>query len=67
LETITARIREYDAEIEELAKESYPEMALLKCGWRGDDSLRSHGSGEKQIGKGSRPMFSFARDRSAIN
>jgi transposase len=30
LETITARIREYDAQIEELAKESYPEVALLK-------------------------------------
>jgi len=41
LETITARISEYDAEIEELAKESYPEVALLKCGWRGEDSLRS--------------------------
>ena len=30
LETITARIREYDAQIEQLAEESYPEVALLK-------------------------------------
>jgi transposase len=30
LETITARIREYDAQIEALAEESYPEVALLK-------------------------------------
>ena len=30
LETITARIREYDAQLEELAKDSYPEVALLK-------------------------------------
>jgi transposase len=30
LETITARIREYDAQIEELAEESYPDVALLK-------------------------------------
>lgn len=30
LETITARIREYDARIEELAEESYPDVALLK-------------------------------------
>ena len=30
LETITARIREYDAQIEKLAEESYPEVALLK-------------------------------------
>ena len=30
LETITAWIREYDAQIEELAEESYPEVALLK-------------------------------------
>ena len=30
LEAITARIREYDAQIEELAEESYPEVALLK-------------------------------------
>jgi transposase len=30
LETITARIREYDAQIEQLADESYPETALLK-------------------------------------
>jgi transposase len=30
LESITARIREYDAQIEELAEESYPEVALLK-------------------------------------
>ena len=30
LEAITARIREYDAQIEKLAEESYPEMALLK-------------------------------------
>lgn len=30
LETITTRIREYDAQIEKLAKESYPEVALLK-------------------------------------
>jgi transposase len=30
LETITARIHEYDAQIEKLAEESYPEVALLK-------------------------------------
>jgi transposase len=30
LETITARIREYDAQIEKLAEESYPDVALLK-------------------------------------
>lgn len=30
LETITARIREYDAQIEELAEKSYPDVALLK-------------------------------------
>ena len=30
LETITARIREYDSQIEELAEKSYPEVALLK-------------------------------------
>jgi len=30
LETITGRIREYDAQIEKLAEESYPEVALLK-------------------------------------
>lgn len=30
LETITAQIREYDAQIEKLAEESYPEVALLK-------------------------------------
>jgi hypothetical protein len=30
LESITARIREYDAQIEKLAEESYPEVALLK-------------------------------------
>jgi transposase len=30
LEAITARIREYDAQIEQLAEESYPEVALLK-------------------------------------
>jgi transposase len=30
LKTITARIREYDAQIEELAEKSYPEAALLK-------------------------------------
>jgi transposase len=30
LETITARIHEYDAQLEELAEESYPEVALLK-------------------------------------
>jgi len=30
LEAITARIREYDAQIEKLAEESYPETALLK-------------------------------------
>src|SRR5271163_553908 len=30
LETITAHIREYDAQIEELAEKSYPEVALLK-------------------------------------
>jgi transposase len=30
LETITARIREYDVQIEKLAEESYPEVALLK-------------------------------------
>ena len=30
LETITAKIREYDAQIEKLAEESYPEVALLK-------------------------------------
>jgi hypothetical protein len=30
LETITARIREYDAQIEKLAEESYPEVALPK-------------------------------------
>jgi transposase len=30
LETISARIREYDAQIEQLAEESYPEVALLK-------------------------------------
>jgi hypothetical protein len=29
LETITARIREYDAQIEKLAEKSYPEVALL--------------------------------------
>jgi transposase len=29
-ETITGRIREYDAQIEKLAEESYPEVALLK-------------------------------------
>jgi transposase len=30
LESITARIREYDAQIEKLAEETYPEVALLK-------------------------------------
>jgi transposase len=30
LEAITAQIREYDAQIENLAEESYPEVALLK-------------------------------------
>jgi transposase len=30
LETITARIREYDAQIDKLAEESYPDVALLK-------------------------------------
>ena len=30
LETITARIREYDAQIEKLAEASYPEVALLQ-------------------------------------
>jgi transposase len=30
LEAITERIREYDAQIEKLAEESYPEVALLK-------------------------------------
>src|SRR6201987_4603534 len=30
LEILTARIREYDAQIERLAEESYPEVALLK-------------------------------------
>src|ERR1035441_2790324 len=30
LEAITARIREYDAQIEKLAEESYPDVALLK-------------------------------------
>ena len=30
LEAITAQIREYDAQIEKLAEESYPEVALLK-------------------------------------
>jgi len=30
LETITARIREYDAQIEELAEKCYPDVALLK-------------------------------------
>lgn len=30
LETITAQIREYDAQIEKLAEESYPDVALLK-------------------------------------
>ena len=30
LETITARIREYDAQIVKLAEESYPDVALLK-------------------------------------
>jgi transposase len=30
LEAITTRIREYDALIERLAEESYPEVALLK-------------------------------------
>jgi transposase len=30
LETITAQIREYDDQIEKLAEESYPEVALLK-------------------------------------
>lgn len=30
LESITARIREYDAQIEKLAEESYPDVALLK-------------------------------------
>jgi hypothetical protein len=30
LETITARIREYDVQIEKLAEESYPDVALLK-------------------------------------
>jgi len=29
-ETITAQIREYDDKIENLAEESYPEVALLK-------------------------------------
>jgi hypothetical protein len=32
LESVDAPIREYDAEIEKLAKESYPEVALLKSG-----------------------------------
>jgi hypothetical protein len=30
VETITAQIREYDAQIEKLAEEGYPEVALLK-------------------------------------
>ena len=30
LETLTARIREYDAQMEKLGEESYPEVALLK-------------------------------------
>ena len=30
LETITTRIREYNAQIEKLTEESYPEVALLK-------------------------------------
>ena len=30
LEAITAQIREYDAQIEKLGEESYPEVALLK-------------------------------------
>jgi transposase len=30
LETVTMRIREYDAQIEELAEKSYPDVALLK-------------------------------------
>ena len=29
-EAITAQIREYDAQIEKLAEESYPDVALLK-------------------------------------
>ncbi len=37
LAAITARIREYDAQIEKLAEESYPETALLQTGkGRGD-------------------------------